>query len=451
VVGASNAAVLFATRCQLAAGLLEAWSLLQITDAMAGFLPGPLERRLRRLLPACAALALIPGVAYAPPFSLHAFEPWGAIYVDPSPTWFAGALYVIGPGLGPVMAIRLWRAWRRGVRYAGVYGLSILGLTALAINDALSQCRVVAAPYLLDVGALLPVGALAWSHLRRFLEESASLAALRGRLETLVEERTMALSQTQAALLSTEKLAAFGRFAGGLAHQVNNPASVVQSGIGYLHGELAEGRVPPDAGQVLEEAVQAMRRITSLVRRLVDAGRIADRPARAVCLVGPIVERALAGLRATARAVQFTSRVGPGLAVAMAAEDLKAVLEAILSNAGAAFPPGRRGRISVAVTGLADQVRIEVVDDGIGMSAEVLRQAFDPFFSTRGDGHGAAGLGLPIARSLVEAAGGTLTLQSEQGRGTRVTVGLPEAQSVEEPARPLHLAPAPMDTARPVP
>jgi len=432
LLGLPDDVVLVCVRLQLAAALLEAWVVLHVADAMAGGSPGPAERLLRWSLPLGAALAQLPGLAYQAPVTLHGFPPWGAVYSDPSPTALASAL-MVATGAAALLAVwRLWRAHRRGVRHAGAYGFSVLVLTSLGVNDALAMSRLIEAPYLMDVGGLLPVGVLGWSYIARFLEDAATLAGLRGRLEAQVEQRTRALSQSQAALVGTEKLAAFGRFASGLAHQVNNPAAVVQSGLGYLRSELAEGRVPPDAAQVLREADESMQRITALVRRLVDAGRVADRPAQAVARVGPLVAAAVAEAQAAHPALRISAEVAPGLVAAMVETDLGAVLEALLSNAGAAFQPGAPGRVAVTAAGRGGQVVVEVVDDGAGMSPEVLGRAFDPFFSTRGTVAGAAGLGLPVARSLVEAARGRLALESREGRGTRATVEVPEGIPPED-------------------
>jgi signal transduction histidine kinase len=432
VLGAPDAVVLLSSRLQLAAALLDAWAVLHVADVMAGASPGPFERRLRWALPLGAALSQLSGLAYQAPVTLHGFPPWGAVYSDPAPTAFASILFV-ATGAAALLAVqRLWRAHRRGVPHARAYGLSILVLTALGVNDALAMSRLVEAPYLMDVGALLPLGVLGWSYIVRFLDDAATLTSLRGRLEAQVEQRTRALSQTQTALVGAERLAAFGRFAGGLAHQVNNPAAVVQSGLTYLRAELAEGRVPPDAEQVLKESVESMHRITALVRRLVDAGRIADRPAQASAQVAPLVEAVVADARTAHPALQITAVAAPGLLAAMVESDLTAALEALLSNACAAFPPGASGRVSVTATARGGLAVIEVVDGGAGMSPEVLQRAFDPFFSTRAGVPGAVGLGLPVARSLAEAARGRVELQSREGQGTRAVLEVPEAIPLEE-------------------
>jgi len=95
-----------------------------------------------------------------------------------------------------------------------------------------------------------------------------------------------------------------------------------------------------------------------------------------------------------------------------------------------AIPPGRLGRVEVGAAPVEEgRLRITVSDDGQGIAPEVLRRAFEPFFSTKGEGRG-SGLGLPVARALVESHGGELRLQSELGQGTRAVLELPEARPV---------------------
>lgn len=114
--------------------------------------------------------------------------------------------------------------------------------------------------------------------------------------------------------------------------------------------------------------------------------------------------------------------------VALPEADLVQVLTNVLVNAGQATGPSPNVvRISGQALG-PDQVEVRVEDGGLGMGPEVLARAFEPFFTTRGVG-GGQGLGLPVARGLVTAAGGDITLSSEQGRGTVVTLRLPVARS----------------------
>jgi signal transduction histidine kinase len=101
---------------------------------------------------------------------------------------------------------------------------------------------------------------------------------------------------------------------------------------------------------------------------------------------------------------------------------LEQLLLNLLLNSAQAMAPGGRASLILDVDG-AD-VRIVVTDTGTGIAAEDLKQVLDPFFSTKADG---TGLGLPIARQIAAAHGGSLTIESVAGNGTRVEVRLPLA------------------------
>ncbi len=436
--GAPDGVVLLATRLQLSALLVEAWAWLHLADLLSGRPVRPLERRLRILLLALAAAALVPGLAYGDAVGEHHFDPWGATYKDPEPTALGLAIYAIIFATCWVVVGRFFLAARRGVAHAWLHGAAIAGLTALGTVDGLSTARVVEAPFLMDMGFLLPIAALAWSQAARFVDDAQALLALRQRLESLVEGRTRELAATQQALHQAEKLASLGQFAAGVAHQVNNPAAVVQASLGYVARGAARGEYPEDVPEVLDEARAAMQRITQLVRQLVDAGRLAGAAAKVgPCPVAPTVALVLEAARALAGpGVTLTSRVAPGLVVLARAEDLHQIVQALVANAVAAIPGGRPGRVEVvALTGPGGEAAVEVTDDGVGMTPEVLRRAFDPFFTTRAEGQG-AGLGLAVARALAEGMGGTLTLESAPGAGTRARLDLPRIAA----AGPGHLA-----------
>jgi two-component system NtrC family sensor kinase len=107
---------------------------------------------------------------------------------------------------------------------------------------------------------------------------------------------------------------------------------------------------------------------------------------------------------------------------------LEQVVENLLSNAAKSIPAGRRGDIVVRIgPGSPGMVRLEVSDDGGGIAPEAISRIFDPFFTTREVGKG-MGLGLPISHAIVAAHGGTLTAQSEPGKGSTFRVELPAAK-----------------------
>ena len=102
-------------------------------------------------------------------------------------------------------------------------------------------------------------------------------------------------------------------------------------------------------------------------------------------------------------------------------------------NARDAMPDG--GQLTIQATAFENGVRLMVEDTGLGMSEETVAKAFDPFFTTKPPGSG-TGLGLATVYGIVSQAGGTVTLDSELGRGTRVTIDLPARDPLYPPVLP---------------
>jgi signal transduction histidine kinase/ActR/RegA family two-component response regulator len=307
--------------------------------------------------------------------------------------------------------------------------VALAALLLMGINDALVVSRVYDGPYLVDLGFLLPLAAVGYSFTSRFVGDARALATLRGELERQVSDRTAELSRAQAALHRAEKLAALGQFAAGVAHEVNNPSAVVSASLQYL--EETEADALSSAGrQAIAEALQSVRRITGIVRQLLDAGRLAasSEPTQAVELQ-PLGDAALAAARARlGRRVALANHLPRGVFASGQESVLVQVLVNLVVNAMQAIPDGRGdGRVALHAQVDADRVRMVVEDNGAGMEAEVLRRVFEPFFTTKPFGSG-TGLGLAVSRGLITGLGGDLRLESRVGTGTRAIVELARAE-----------------------
>jgi signal transduction histidine kinase len=267
------------------------------------------------------------------------------------------------------------------------------------------------------------------------VDESRSLADLRRHLEQEVAARTAELTASQAALLRAEKLASLGQFSAGVSHEVANPAAVVSANLRYLEEALQGGAAPPaDALECLAESREAVDQIALVTRQLLDASRFAAAPVSpgARVPVAEAVARARAGSGRLLEGHRVEVEVAPGLAAVAQLDVLARVLEQLLDNAARAVRPGRPGAIAIRAAASLGRARIVVEDDGVGMSEETLRRAFDPYFSTRPFGTG-RGLGLAVARGLVHSMRGDLRLESAPGRGTRAIVEVPLAEPLAEP------------------
>lgn len=241
-----------------------------------------------------------------------------------------------------------------------------------------------------------------------------------------LEATNIRLKQAQQRLVMSEKLAAIGEITAGIAHEINNPIAVIQGNL-----DIARETIGPVADAVATEfrlIDQQVHRIMLLVNKLLQFAKPAEfaetaepaTPAEVIAdsllLVRHLVNRASV---AVVRSDSATGRVR------MNRTDLQQVLINLFVNAIHAMPDG--GTLSVRS---ADReidgtlaVTIEVEDTGIGIPPEHKDRVFDAFFTTKPQ-HG-TGLGLSISYTLVDRAGGTLTVDSTVGAGARFTILLP--------------------------
>jgi signal transduction histidine kinase len=270
--------------------------------------------------------------------------------------------------------------------------------------------------------------------MRRWRADMTALATLSAQLESRVEQRSRELEQALRALFRTERLAAVGRLASGVAHEINNPAAVALGNLEYvLECRARGGPLPEDAGDALGEAREGVRRIADIVRKL--AGTKAARPDDAKAFsVGEAVGAAADRLRAGSRPeVELVVDLPADLTARGSVALLEQVLVDLALNGIQAIPQGRAGRVRIWAAKEADKVLVRVSDDGSGMDERTLARLFEPFFSTKPVGQG-AGLSLPVSLALLRSIGGDLRIDSEPGRGTTATVVLEAASSSDRAA-----------------
>jgi PAS domain S-box-containing protein len=261
------------------------------------------------------------------------------------------------------------------------------------------------------------------------------------------------LRETQASLIEAEKLAALGRLVAGVAHEVNNPVGISLTVASALERKTANFTAEVGRGDLrrssLNDFLATSRDASSqLVANLNRAAELiqsfkqvaADRnysDQRSFDLAD-LTEQVVMSLRPGLRKHNLTLNVEcqPNLAMNSYPGPYGQVLTNLFLNAVAhAFPDGRAGTIEIQARASGkDNVEIIFSDNGCGMSLDVRRRAFDPFFTTRRD-QGGTGLGLHIVYSVVtNRLGGRLDLDSEPGRGTRIRILLPLVAPLEQAA-----------------
>ncbi|GEJ56041.1 MEDS domain-containing protein [Anaeromyxobacter diazotrophicus] len=291
-------------------------------------------------------------------------------------------------------------------------------------------------------------GGWRWLRLRgKVAGRDAAGAAVR--LAGTITDETEVRAAAERAL-GSERFAAVGTLAAGVAHEINNPLAWITTNLGFVQDLVAS---PAQAGQdaaarqqvleVLEETRQGVARIRDTVDALRTVGRPVPAGAPVPCDVREEVLAAVAVARhEVVHRARLTLEVPDALPPVLSHPGaLRKVFLHLILNAAQAIPEGPVSEHEVKVTAAAaaGAVSVEVSDTGTGMSPHVRAQMFDPFFTTKGPGQG-MGLGLSFARAQVEAARGRIEVASEPRRGTTVRVVLPEAAAAE--ASPAPAAPA---------
>jgi PAS domain S-box-containing protein len=258
------------------------------------------------------------------------------------------------------------------------------------------------------------------------------------------------LRETQNSLIEAEKLAALGRLVAGVAHEVNNPVGISLTVASSLERKITLFTEEVERGQLrrssLNDFIAANRDAASqLVANLNRAAELvqsfkqvaADRnySDKRTFDLGELTEQVVMSLRPALRKHHVTLTVDcePDLTMNSYPGPYGQVLTNLFLNSVAhAFPDGKGGAVDIVVRRVGgDSVQILVSDNGCGMSPDVQRKAFDPFFTTRRD-QGGTGLGLHIVYNIVTSRlGGRLELDSGSGQGTRIHIVLPQVAPME--------------------
>ncbi len=254
-------------------------------------------------------------------------------------------------------------------------------------------------------------------------DEIGRLAQEFERMVEALRAREESLRDAQTRLIQTERLAAIGRMAAHVSHEVRNPLSSIGLNVELLEEELATAA--PETKELLGAIHREIDRLGAVTEEYLRVARLPN-PHLLPEHIGDVVQSAVALLLPELRraGVTLELHVEDELPlVAMDEAQMRQVLINLIKNAREAMPSGGVLRVSAARVGGA--VELSVRDEGVGMDAEQKARIFDLFYTTKQRG---SGLGLPLTQQIVVAHRGQIRCESEPGHGTAFTLSFPAGE-----------------------
>jgi signal transduction histidine kinase/CheY-like chemotaxis protein len=405
----------------------SAWVVVTFSSAERPW--GDLPRRLKLLVSAAVflgALALIPGVATSPGFMVIRVPSLGVVYRQAHTTLYADLLAAGMLVLLTLPFARFVRDLRRGEPDALVRVAGFSVFFACCVGETLVANGLIQFIYLGDVGFLAIVLTLLVETLRRVMRDARALELLGQDLKQQVSRRTFERDEAREALAVAERHAALGQLAAGVGHEINNPLTYIRANLEHLKAAVQGGSPPADTLELLDDALVGTKQIQRVVADL-RSYALPSVEQRQALELGEVFESALK---------LVSHEVGPGTTVIWERSRthpvladpvrLRQVLVNLLLNAALAVRDAKRAEPRLTLrTGMnAAEVYAEIEDNGVGIPTSALGRLGEPYFSTRLE-RGGTGLGLFVARGIVDALGGRLEFESSVGRGTTARVVLP--------------------------
>ena len=314
------------------------------------------------------------------------------------------------------------------IRYApaitwATLGLHVVSYATISVGLTISNRNEVAALILTPIfmgwvtwASTSLIGLLKWAS-SRLGQLNGELQENQRMLEDRILDRTRELQESQAMIVQQEKQAAFGLLAAGIAHEVGNPLAAISSLVQLLNRRNIE----PETREKLQLVDDQLRRIQRTLRELVDFSRPVVHE-RSRCDLHSVLDAALniAKYYKRKKGKQIITHYVEGLSPMMIVRDqLVQVFLNLILNAMDATEEG--GTIEIHTSIVADELRIDVRDDGHGIPPEFRARVFAPYFTTKETG---TGLGLFVCRNIVEENDGRIELSETSPTGTTFTVWL---------------------------
>ena len=349
-----------------------------------------------------------------------------------------GLLFTLCSGM-VLIAARYLAAALEGRPQAFAHLCALLLLGAGATTDILTLAGVLALPRVLEACVALSVLPIALVLTVRWRQDVVAHEQLKTSLERLIAERTRDLTETQRALGRTEKLAAVGRLAGGMAHEINNPGAALIANLEYLSLGLERGgKLPADTGVTVSESLHSARRIARTVRQLLMLSRaaIAESEGHSFELATVVSLAVRTALHTSPDShlpelVLVAEEVPGDLRLRGRGQLLEQALREILDQLVAAAPQSRISHLRLRALPESGRVRLSVDADFSGLTAETRALLAEPFESSRGGAPGPS-LGLSASLGLLRTLGAEVQLDENDGC-TQVLILLEAAPPITLP------------------
>jgi len=242
-------------------------------------------------------------------------------------------------------------------------------------------------------------------------------------LETRVDERTAELIETHKRLVTQERIAALGRAAAQVAHEVKNPLAGLL--LYSLHLKEKSSNFSESQTYLVDKIVDTIKHLNNRVEQIMGFARpisLTLVSGNLTQVVNDVLE--LVRPQLTANNVEVRLSMDQQAYAMLDQSSLRGALMNLMLNAIEAMKEG--GTLSIAIEHSGESLRLEIADTGHGISEEEAKKIFEPFYTTKEQG---LGLGMPYAKKIIEQHGGTISLNSRPGDGATISIMLPAAQT----------------------
>ncbi|OGF47125.1 MAG: hypothetical protein A2536_03485 [Candidatus Firestonebacteria bacterium RIFOXYD2_FULL_39_29] len=290
------------------------------------------------------------------------------------------------------------------------------------VNDILVGLQVYSFIYVSEYAYFSIIMAMAYTLLDKFIGVQTAFEELNTKLELKVQERTKENENLHDKLHQSEKMAAVGQLAGGVAHEINNPMTII---LGYAQIVLKRVKAEDPVSKPLLAIEKEAIRCKKLIDNLLTFSRASKMVKQSVSVNKAIKEAiALIEVQTKIRNVEIVVTYGENLPDTLIdVNQIQQIMINLCNNAMDAMPEG--GTIKVNTAQEDKFIKITVADTGMGISEENKKKLFEPFFTTKEVGKG-TGLGLSICYEITKKHNGEISVDSELGKGTTFTIRLPK-------------------------